>query len=473
MRLRLTTATLARFLTLLFVLLPLGLLRHDTQEVRAEPEQVIKLYLPTMRQNHPLQPSIFGAEINISHAEVAQKGRAANLYWTRYNGIRWSEVEAVQGVRDWTQVNAESIELRYIVSKGLTPIVVVRGTPNWAQLIPGAACGPIRAEHLDAYADFVGEVVTRYSQHPYNIHHWELGNEPDISIQQLAGNGNSMFGCWGVEGDPYFGGEYYAEMLKRVYPAIKRADPTAQVLIGGLLLDCDPTNPPANKSCESARFLEGILRNGGGNFFDMVAYHGYVFWANNRVDWSQHDSNWQTRGGAVLGKLNFIRQMLAAHNISKPVILTEAGLLCHESTTCPVAEFEADKANYAVRLYSRAWANGLQGAIWFTLDGPGWREGGMLDAAQNPRPVFTTVHFLATRLSGGTYVGQDSVGSREGYIFRNAGRTYRIYWTNDTSSTTVSLPTGALVYDKYGRQMFPVGGTMPVGFDPVIIESAN
>jgi hypothetical protein len=39
-----------------------------------------------------------------------------------------------------------------------------------------------------------------------------------------------------------FGGEYYGNMLKIVYPAIKSADPQAQVLVGGLLLDCDPVN---------------------------------------------------------------------------------------------------------------------------------------------------------------------------------------------------------------------------------------
>ena len=43
---------------------------------------------------------------------------------------------------------------------------------------------------------------------------------------------DSVFGCWGDNDDDYYGGGYYADMLKMVYPAVKSADPQAQVLIG-------------------------------------------------------------------------------------------------------------------------------------------------------------------------------------------------------------------------------------------------
>ena len=46
-----------------------------------------------------------------------------------------------------------------------------------------------------------------------------------------------MFGCWDDPEDAYYGGEYYAEMLKVVYPVIKEADPEAKVLFGGLLYE--------------------------------------------------------------------------------------------------------------------------------------------------------------------------------------------------------------------------------------------
>src|SRR5690606_32739206 len=120
----------------------------------------------------------------------------------------------------------------------LTPIIVISHTPTWAQQVPGASCGPIKPTALADFAKFMGEMASRYSKPPYNVHYWEIGNEPDVAPEQVPND--SVFGCWGNMSDPYYGGAYYAEMLKVVYPAIKKADPLAQVVFGGLLLDCDP-----------------------------------------------------------------------------------------------------------------------------------------------------------------------------------------------------------------------------------------
>ena len=96
---------------------------------------------------------------------------------------------------------------------------------------------------------------------------------------------NSPFGCWGDLDDPYYGGRYYSEMLKVAYPTIITADPNAQVMVGGLLLECDPVNPPEVtsgsgelKDCTSDKFLEGILENDGGEYFDGVSVHAYDFY---------------------------------------------------------------------------------------------------------------------------------------------------------------------------------------------------
>jgi hypothetical protein len=125
-------------------------------------------------------------------------------------------------------------------------------------------------------------------------------------------------------------------------------------------------------------------------------------------------------------------------------------------------------------MYARTAAYGLEGALWYTMDGPGWREGGLLDASQNPRPAYITVQFFASQLAGGSFINSDSSGAREGYVFRNAGRTYRIYWTNDASTVMVPLPAGAIVYNKFGQPITPSDPTtIPVTFDPILIESSN
>ena len=51
------------------------------------------------------------------------------------------------------------------------------------------------------------------------MHHWELGNEPDVDPDLVPPD--SIFGCWGEISDrEYYGGKEYGNMLKLVYPAI-------------------------------------------------------------------------------------------------------------------------------------------------------------------------------------------------------------------------------------------------------------
>ncbi len=105
-------------------------------------------------------------------------------------------------------------------------------------------------------------------------------------------------------------------MLKVVYPQIKAANPDAQVLVGGLVQDCDP-RPGA--SCEivgkppsHCKFLEGILHNGGGPFFDGVSFHSYDYYKANgdqnclycNPNWL---SSWNTTGPVVALKAQYIR----------------------------------------------------------------------------------------------------------------------------------------------------------------------
>jgi hypothetical protein len=413
-------------------------------------------------------PPIFGLEIGPGAVSAtASRAGESGAAWARYNDVRWAAVEPTPGARNWAALGRTDAEIQLLVNQGLTPIVVVRATPRWAQQIPGSACGPIKPEALDAYAAFMRELVARYSQPPYQVHYWQIWNEPDApsSLQ-----GDSPFGCWGDPNDPYYGGGYFAEMLKRVYPAIKQADPAAKVVLGGLLLDCDPDHPPAGKDCRSARFLEGVLRNGGGGAFDILAYHGYAYWGPVKVDWELSQNNWAASGGAVLGKLAFLRAVLSRYNTSKPIMLTEAALLCIGK--CPLDQYDADQANYVVRLYARAHAHGLMGAIWYTLNGPGWRSTGLLDSAQQPRLGYQAYTFLARLLNGAQYTGSFSSGALEGYSFRKGATVYQICWTNDGSTISLALPqTMSATYDKLGQQLTMNGPSLNVGFEPVVIVS--
>jgi hypothetical protein len=177
----------------------------------------------------------------------------------------------------------------------------------------------------------------------------------------------------------------------------------------------------------------------------------------------------------LLGKLAFVRELLARYGLQKPVLMNEGGLLCYRSDpSCGPGGFYTDQANYLARLYTRAWARGLGGAVWYTLNGPGWQEGGLLDGAQQPRPAYQALRFLSGLLAGASYDGDLSAGAVEGYAFRKGDARYQIYWTNDGGGATIALPAGArAAYTPLGEPApLDLARALAVGFVPVIVEAA-
>ena len=197
----------------------------------------------------PVPLSIVGVEMmRISPKRGLALVQSAGVAWVRRNGLLWADVEPVAGARRWEAVSGLEAELRAAHDAGLNTILVIRRTPDWAQKVPGYFCGPVSDEALDDLAQFMADAVARYKDPPYAVKYWELWNEPDVDPR--IAQPDWPFGCWGNQDDEYYGGQDYARMLKAVYPAIKAADPQAQVLIGGLLLDKDPAedtlpHPPA------------------------------------------------------------------------------------------------------------------------------------------------------------------------------------------------------------------------------------
>ncbi len=430
--------------------------------------------LPTATLTPTLLPH-FGAEMAWP-AEDGRRGLAkqAQIYWVRFGAFSWAKIEPARTeppTYHWETVDEES--LLKAAADGMQVIAIIRFTPGWAQQVPGSYCGPVRAEAMDAYAQFLSALVERYSAPPFSVHYWELGNEPDVA-PSLVGP-SSAYGCWGDTNDPYYGGGYYAEMLKKAYPAIKAADARSRVVLGGLLLDCDPAHPPEGKDCQPAKFLEGVLRSGGGAFFDIVSFHGYATYSMSMPISDLSHRSWAARGGVVLGKAGFLREVLSSYGWDKPLLHTEGALLCPSSfkTSCnpPGPAFYEAQADYVVWLYVRNWAEGLLGTVWYTLDGPGWQESALLDGGQQPKPAYRALHLLTQELSGAVFRRPVAeLAGLKGYEFAvPTGRVW-VIWSPDQAPHPVTLPGGTLrVLDKYGQEVSPAGGVILVS-SPVYLE---
>lgn len=393
---------------------------------------------------------------------------AAGANWVR-GGLIWKTIEPTPGARSWEANLSSEQGLRSAASKGMQVILVVDGTPSWA-LKPGYTCGAVASEQLQRLGDFMYDSVRRLSVPPYNVKYWELWNEPDV-IGHL--------GCWGDGADPYYGGTYYAEMLKAVYPRIKEADPHAQVLVGGLLLDCDPrkpvpdpSNPSQTKDCKASRFMEGILLNGGGSYFNGVSFHGYDYFTPENI---YYNPNWlstqKTTGPVTLVKANFLRGLLDGAGLyNKYLINTETAVFC-SIEDCTASEFIRAKNNYILETYAASLAYNLRSTIWWSA--MGFRDSGLLKADYSPEPAYYAYQFTRQKLGRAVYTRQLNQPGILGFEFTVDGRPVWVLRSLDGSPKSVQLANPLRIYqigDDGQPISLPLSGVIQVGLQPLLIE---
>lgn len=416
---------------------------------------------------------IFGVSLlDDPSANAIDKADEADVSWARYDAIEWDVVEANEGTYDWSTLEGVEEDLKRLKEKGITPIVVIRGTPDWAKKSSSTTCDPaISDDALDQFADFVGEVVNRYKGSPYNVKYWQLGNEPDRDPDDVSEDMPQGW-CWGDKGTAGYGGSAYADMLKEVYTKIKSTDSSARVILGGLRLECDPQE---DSSCNSADFFDGVLENNGGSFFDIVAFHSPSIWNADREDWDLNDEKWSERGGAFLGRLDFIKDMMSDYGITKPILADSIGLVCDTSDPdCVDDDMMEGQANYAIRTHARAYAKDLTGTAWYPMNSNEEQAASLLDGADSPRIPYDTLKFLNSLLKDTSFNRQISSGTNEGYAFRNGSLEYQIYWVNDDSTFELSIPRGTVVvYDYTGEEIdkdWESETNLTVEFEPVILK---
>jgi len=456
---------------------------------------VMAQYLPITLKNFPWSGP-FGVEIlNIvdSTSPMIDKIATIPAKWVRMNlRISWRQLQPNEADPiQWAQLTTFENELRALQAINVNPIVIVNDYPAWATATRSngypSYCGPMLSDKFEAFANFVSQLVNRYKMREFNVHIWELGNEPDVDGNVYSLTLDSQYGCWGDAEDPYYGGQRYGEMLKIVTPAIKAADPFSQVWVGGLLLNSPNTTAPGEGRPEL--FLQGILEAGVGtdySYFDLVPYHAYTYYTGLDVDYDIGfpGSPWiaDPWGGVMKGKARFLRDLMSQYGVQKPLFVDEVGLLCPEvwfPSLCnlPVEAFLQMQANHLVRVQVRGLDEGVVGFTWYTLEGPGWRNSGLLDISNNPRPSYLAYQQLAQQLFNANYLAQVDYGPDfEAYAFRRGAQEVHVVWSKlDVPALTILVPAAKFVEarSRDGTLIAPVlvdgNYQIPVGFSPVYV----
>jgi hypothetical protein len=170
--------------------------------------------------------------------------RVANLRLVRVT-MYWNQVEttAEAGKYDAKAIAQWEDALRRCERAGVVPLVVVHANA------PGVSFAK-REEGYRRFAHFMGDMARRFP----TVRFWELWNEMDQAFTDL-------FGAQRPEIPLRQRGRMYAEMLKLAYPAIKRSNPKAWVLTGGMT--------------DWSEFPRGIYEGGGRDYFDFMNLHTY------------------------------------------------------------------------------------------------------------------------------------------------------------------------------------------------------
>ena len=426
-----------------------------------------QLFLPAVSQAPSTLP-VLGVEMSsISQGPLLDLATEAGIKWVRRNGVLWNEIEEVEGIRDWSSLAALEPEMVLLSERGMKLVLIVRGVPEWARAEGGHICGPIAPDKFSAFASFMNELVNRYSQPPYNVQYWEIGNEPDAPFI----SDTSPFGCWGDSGNRYYGGGKYGKMLEVIYPQIKAADPNAQVLIGGLLLDCDPINPPAGRTCTISKFLEGILQEGAGNSFDGVSFHSYDYY--NGILGSYSNANWHgssTTTGPILDlKAAFLKSVLERYgHPEKYLLMTETALLCNDQYQTCAEDYELTKAIYAVQNYTESLTSQLAASIWYSYTNP-WRFTSLITSS-TPKPAYYAYQVLNEHLLDTIYRGKIDIEGLAVYEFARNGDRLWVAWAVNEQGRTIRLPNApAQMWDLFGNPI-PVNNEINIGIQPVYLE---
>lgn len=175
---------------------------------------------------------------------------------------------------------------------GIKSLGIITYTPKWAQVKFCAANKQCPPADANIFAKFAGEVAKRYKN---SITDWEIWNEPNYNI------------FW----YPSANVKQYVVLLKASYLEIKKNNPKAVIISGGLAASGDD----GGAGIYPITFVNLLYKLGAQNYFDAIALHPYNYPAS--LDYKV-SNNWR--------QINLIRQIMVDHgDAAKKIWLTEYG----------------------------------------------------------------------------------------------------------------------------------------------------
>ena len=298
--------------------------------------------------------------------------------------LAWSTVEATKGTYNWS---ASDATLSDLAKAGIEPIVNVTGTPSgYAPKVTDPPTSSAKA--FDAWSEFLDAAARRYGPNgefwkffaaghpdvaPQPLRIWEIWNEPNTSL------------FWTPKPDP----SAYVDLLKRSSRVLKKVDPDAQIMVGGMF-----ATPQSDGAIVSFDFLKEIYDHKGvADVVDLVGVHPY----GPDVD-------------SVTRQLDGTRDAIDSGGDDAGLWVTELGWGSDPDVPNDLAKSPDQQARLLTDSFNAMYDGrdgwDLHGVIWFT-----WRDStesvgdclwcktaGLLDTEGDSKPSWLAF----TKLTGGT-----------------------------------------------------------------------
>jgi hypothetical protein len=299
--------------------------------------------------------------------------------------VLWRDLEPVEGRLDPGLVSTYAGIVARLSAAGVRANFVVTTAPQWASGSSNAHTPPRDpADYADALARFAASPGLAGQHIAY-----ELWNEEDADD------------WWAPKADP----AAYAALVKAAGPALRAADPSAEVVLGPLTGNDFP-------------FLEQLYGLGVQGSFDAAAVHLDTACLVTGPSTFFRDAGGRISQYVFLG----VREVLAtmrAHGDDKPLRVTEYGWSSTQSDggggpscergagagTKPSGVTPADQATFLAQGYHcLAQEPGIEHASWFTLrDAPAaespldeLRHYGLLSTGGGHKPAWDAFRSIAT-----------------------------------------------------------------------------
>lgn len=366
--------------------------------------------------------------------------------------LLWTIAEPTPGAFDFSAYHVESDGY---ASAGVTALPILAYGNPWANAMNGSAMKP--PDDPADFATFAGAAAADFGLPVY-----EIWNEENLG-----------FRFWQPREQP----DRYADLLAASAAAIRRADPSAQVMFGGMFEHAE-VNLDAETFLQMAyRAHPGLARD-----YDILAVHPYAIYPPSVAPEVDADATGELDEPLMIARL---RAALAYWgDPQKPIWVTEVGW--------PVAKNvdEDLQARWTVRSLLLLAGAGVDRVYLYTLyDGPDpgayppedafglfhYQDASAGTFAPAPKPAWTAVSTLIS-IAGPLAVATEldlpgAPADAHAYQLTDGSRRVTAVWRSDDSAAPVliTVPVSpAQVVDMLGAAL-PTSATVPLSGAPVYL----